>query len=336
MKKIIACLCTTTLLGMAAPAQTNELSDLQEQLKAMQRQMEEMRTRIHVLENNGEIEASNTIGALPPIGPGPTTSGPSPHAGKRTSNLNVLWKDGLRIEDEEGRLKFKVGARIFNDWMIGSEDNGIRSAFGPVEEGTQFRMARLGLKATLYDRIAFKTQFEFTGGNPVFKDVYVGLNKLPVVGNLRIGQFKEPFSLEKLTSAKYITFMERGLPETFAPSRNTGLMFFSPILDDRMTWAAGVFRATDKFGGPGTSSSSEWNFTGRLTGLPWHQDEAHLLHVGGAYSRRSPADDTVQFASEPEADLVAKYVDTTPFTATEMDLFGAEAALVLGPFSAQG
>ncbi len=63
-------------------------------------------------------------------------------------------------------------------------------------------------------------QYDFAGGDADFKDVYVGLKKLPGVGTLKVGHFKEAFGLEELTSSKYITFIERSLPtEAFAPSR---------------------------------------------------------------------------------------------------------------------
>jgi phosphate-selective porin OprO/OprP len=68
------------------------------------------------------------------------------------------------------------------------------------------------------------------------------MKNIPVVGELLVGHMKEPFSLEELTSDKYITFMERSLPTgAFAPRRNSGISASNAVLDKRMTWGVGAF-----------------------------------------------------------------------------------------------
>ena len=46
-------------------------------------------------------------------------------------------------------------------------------------------------------------------------------------------------SLEELTSSKYITFMERSLPNVFAQGRNTGFQIANAFADRRATAAVG-------------------------------------------------------------------------------------------------
>ncbi|MFW6075317.1 MAG: porin [Chloroflexota bacterium] len=73
---------------------------------------------------------------------------------------------------------------------------------------------------------------------------------MPVLGNVTIGHFKEPFSLEELTSSKYITFLERAMPvEAFSPSRNAGIMANNTAADDMIWWGVGLFRDADGNGG---------------------------------------------------------------------------------------
>ena len=62
-----------------------------------------------------------------------------------------------------------------------------------------------------------------------FKDVYIQVHDLPVIGNVRVGHFKECFGLEQLTSDNYTTFMERSLDDegAFVPGRNDGIMAFN-------------------------------------------------------------------------------------------------------------
>ncbi len=252
------------------------------------------------------------------------------------STLWPHWKDGLRLDSNDGSVKLKVGGRIQHDYAYFAEDGDIERRLGAdFGDGTEFRRARLYFSGTIYDDIDFKVQYDFAGGDADFKDVYMGLKKVPYVGSVRVGQFKEPFSLEELTSSNYVTFMERSLVNTFAPGRNVGVMFHDTLLDKRMTWAAGVFRQTDSFGdGIG---GRDYNVTARLTGLPWYEDDGKkLLHLGVAYTHQNYEDDTIRFRARPEAHLSPRLADTGTFSAEYGDFIGAEAALVHGPLSVQG
>jgi phosphate-selective porin OprO and OprP len=107
-------------------------------------------------------------------------------------------------------------------------------------------------------------------------------------------------------------------------------------VEDRVTWALGVYKDTDDVGSG--ISDGEYNFTGRLTNAPWSEDTGrNLLHLGAAYSYRNPNDDKVRFRERPEVHISPAYVDTHVIAdVDEMHLVGAEAALVMGPFSLQG
>lgn len=252
------------------------------------------------------------------------------------SDFRLDWKEGIRLDSADGAFKLKIGGRIMNDWAWMSQDDEIETAVGELEDGTEFRRARLYVEGTIYERMIFKAQYDFAGGDADFKDVYIGLKKLPTLGTLKVGHFKEPFSLEELTSSKYITFMERSLPIAFAPSRNTGIGVMNAVLDKRMTWALGIFRDTDSFG-DGAGDGGGYSFTTRVTGLPWYEDKGRkLLHLGFAWSRRDPEDDVVRFSQRPEVHLAPRFVDTEEFAATQIDLLGVETALVYGPASVQG
>jgi phosphate-selective porin OprO/OprP len=151
------------------------------------------------------------------------------------------------------------------------------------------------------------------------------------VGGIRVGHFKEPFSLEELGSDNFIPLMERALPNALVPSRNLGGMVHNTTLEERMTWAAGAFRDSDDFAI--SQGDGEWGGTARVTGLPWWQDDGRsLVHLGIAGSYRDPADDSVQFRSRPEARLAPYVVDTGAFDATSLSRLGAEFAAVQGPF----
>ena len=76
---------------------------------------------------------------------------------------------------------------------------------------------------------------------PQFLDVFWGRQDVPLVGNVRVGHFFEPFSLERLTWNRNDTFLEYSVADAFAPGRNTGLMIFDCSHDERWSYALGPF-----------------------------------------------------------------------------------------------
>jgi phosphate-selective porin OprO/OprP len=252
------------------------------------------------------------------------------------TDFKMYWKNGIRFQTADKAFSFKFGGRIMNDWAFMSEDESLKAAIGQLQDATtEFRRARLYISGTVYEKVIFKAQYDFAGGDADFKDVYLGLKKLPGVGTLKVGHFKEAFGLEELTSSKYITFMERSLPVIFAPSRNTGIGVNNTALNKRLTWAAGLFLDTGDYGDEDDAENSA-AATARITGLPWYQGKDRLLHLGLSYSNRDAKDDTVEYDQSPEAHLAPDFVDTGSIVADSENRFGIEVALVHGPFSLQG
>ncbi len=248
-------------------------------------------------------------------------------------DVQVQWKDGLSLETEDKTVRIKIGGRLHYDWAFMSQDSGIRQSLGALQDGTEPRRARFYLSGVLHEQVDFKVQYDFAGGATRFKDVYLGLTRIPYLGKIRVGHMKEPFSLEEMTSNNNVTFMERALPNVFAPSRNVGLLITNQA-QDRVTWGVGVFRNTNDLGvGRG---DGEFNFTGRLTGTPWHSKKGKkVVHVGLGYSYRSPSQPSFRFRQRPEAHLAPRFVDTGTLTMRSANLAGPEFAWVYGPASVQ-
>ena len=217
-----------------------------------------------------------------------------------------------------------------NDWAFMGEDREIRNLFGNLQDGTEFRSSRFGVEGTIYDRVEFSTEYDFSGGQANFKDVYLGVKDMPILGSFRFGHFKEPFSLEENTSGRFTTFMERSLGNTFVPGRQTGMMVHDELMEQRLTWAVGLFRGGDSFGN--SNCDGEYNMTMRVTGLPIYADQgAKLLHLGFAYSRRNPESGFMRIAQRPEVNLAPEFVDTGILRADSANLFGLEGAWLRGP-----
>lgn len=249
--------------------------------------------------------------------------------------LRPFWKEGLRFENASKTVSLKIGGRIQADYAFFEEDGRIRRQFGDdFADGTEFRTTRLYIEGEIDHNIEFKAQYDFANGETDFKDVYLGLVEVGEWGGIRAGQFKEPFSLEELTSSNYITFMERALPNAFSPARNVGVMWYRSFADERVTGAFGVFRKVDTSGRG--QSDQQFAFTGRATALPWYEDGGKkLLHVGLGYTHQEYKE-SVRLSARPESHLAPRLVDTGTFSADSGDIVGLEMAYVNGPLSFQG
>ena len=247
----------------------------------------------------------------------------------------VYWDNSLHINRNDKQVQLQIGGRILNDWAVFDTDSRIKSGFGNPDSGTEIRRARLYFSGTLYERVIFKAQYDFVGGDVDFNDVYIGLTNLPYVGTFKVGHFKEPFSLDNMTSSKYITFMERSLSHIFIPGRNVGFGIGKPEFDKRMTWAAAVFRETDAFA-KGVGTDGSWHLTGRVTGLPVYEENgSRLVHLGASYSHQFRHDSDIRYRQRPAAHLAPIIWDTLPLSADDVDLIGTELAVIHGPFSFQ-
>ena len=128
-------------------------------------------------------------------------------SGLAAQDLTVKWDKGLKIQSKDKSMDFRLGGRIHNDWAFISNDAS--SGFDGAD-GAEFRRARLYIQATLWGNVEMKTQYDFADGEADFKDVYMGLTGLPGNGKLRIGQYKEPHSLEQLASSSLLLQLRIG------------------------------------------------------------------------------------------------------------------------------
>jgi phosphate-selective porin OprO/OprP len=236
------------------------------------------------------------------------------------------WSNGHQISSSDKAFSLKFGGRIQADYTFVSEDPELT---GAVEgDGFEFRRARLFFEGTVYERVKFKAQYDFAGaGDPTFKDVWIGITS--DAGLLQFGHFKEPFSLEELTSSKYLAFLERSLPiEAFAPSRNAGVGFSGG--SDTFNYGVGAFYDTDDFGI--SIDEDDVNLTGRLAFRPiWEEGGARMLHLGIAATNKDRAG-SLRFRARPEAHFSGRFVDTGTFPADSATILGGEIAGVFGPF----
>jgi phosphate-selective porin OprO/OprP len=234
----------------------------------------------------------------------------------------------LKWETNEGEFKLQVGGRIMADAAFYDEDNVNLNG----ESGTEFRRARLFVAGTMFHDWDWKAQYDFAGNEAEIKDAYIRYTGFDW-GKITVGQFKQPFGLEELTSSKYITFMERAMPvDAFATSRRIGLG--ASHASDHWTFAASLYGREE---GDDTDGDQGYGAGARLTWAPWNE-KGRVLHLGAAGAWEDPNDNNVRFRTRFETHKTStRLVDTGNIPDPDsFTRYGAEAATVLGPFSLQG
>ena len=262
-----------------------------------------------------------------------------------------------------GKPSVTFGGRLYADWYLYNQDAGSMTQIGDQQDGFRFDTVRIFAKGTAFHVVDYKIQFDFagtqqggsTGANTpppdahthtlptlqaaTFKDVYIAIKELPLVGHIKAGHFKEPYSLDELTSSRFITFMERSLANAFSPGRNVGVMAYDTAADENVTWAIGAFISEVGDEPPiYRNDNGGTALTMRYTWTPWYDEatDRGLLHLGVCYSYRDIADGTVRYRSRPEADLGSYIVDTGSIGNTQdVQLLDFELAYVYGPFRIQ-
>lgn len=253
--------------------------------------------------------------------------------------LKIDTEGGLEIATYDGRFSFGIGGRLMADVAFYNEDRN------QLSNGTELRRAELELGGVIDYDWAYEFEIDFGDGNVDVNDAYVTYQGFgPLL--FKVGQFKEPFSMDELTSSKYATFMESALPNAFAPGRHLGIGVANAWED--ATVAAGLFGEAFDDAAENTDDNADnrgdesWGLTGRLTWAPIHA-KRQVFHLGASSSYRQLGDDVKdhrpRFRARPESHLTndLRYVDTGRIDKVEdYMLYGMETAGVYGPFSFQG
>ena len=251
----------------------------------------------------------------------------------------------------------KVFGRIHADWATFYQNASLINMAGDFYNGAEFRRARIGAQGEAFDVMDYRIEMDFAGsGQPAFKDVYGTIKELPLLGNVRVGHFKEPWGLEQYgTSANYITFMERSLIDQSGGfctvgDRKSGIMAFDWNESERMTWAYGVFISqvgerpptwpTAPFDDAGGTA-----FTARITWLPWYDEATEgrgYLHTGLAYAYHDIAElrpngnGRFTLSAKPEANLAGPVLYATNLNDfNRVNALRPELLLTYGPLSFQ-
>lgn len=157
-------------------------------------------------------------------------------------------------------------------------------------------------------------------------DFNIGKNR-----SISVGKQKEPISHSRLALGLSAPVADERAPvvETFLPSRNVGVVFNDSALDNRTTWALGVFN--DSIEDNGSYSENTDTYVGRFSWLPhMSEDEESLVHLAAGY-RHSNVKETATIATQPTFNLSPAFMVQEFLDVEETRLINFEAAYREGP-----
>jgi len=247
------------------------------------------------------------------------------------SDVKISMVPAPKFETADGAYSFKIGGFVQTDAGVFNESRRRQPT------GTQFRRARVNVSGVMATDWSYKFENDFGLGTSLVTDAYLEYTGFKPI-SLMVGQFKEPFGLETLTSDLFTNFMERASNVAFAPDRQIGAQVSSygemPVIGN-WTLAGGVFGANASVNSTDTESK---DVTVRATIAPI-ATSTRLVHLGVAGSYRQPdrAAKTMTFQSRPESRLTSTQAVTTGAISNVQatNLLGLEAAAVWGPFGLQ-
>lgn len=249
---------------------------------------------------------------------------PADSAGKPDrKELAAVFKDGVAFEDESKDFRFALTGRIQAD---------ARTFDSPSADTFEVRRARLGVEATFFQDYEAEVTADFASTSKL-DTAYVNAAWWNSA-QLRLGLFKMPFSLEELTSSKYIDFQERSLANAQAIGKERGIMLHGAP-------AKGVYYGVALSNGNGGSdrdNNDSKDLIGRLAlnfaEIGGYRDA--VIHLGAAFSNgHQPVGDVVPNGRTEGRGIT--FFDPAAFSGsrTEVRRSGLETALAKGSLKFQ-
>jgi phosphate-selective porin OprO/OprP len=211
--------------------------------------------------------------------------------------LEPEFRNGiLNFETKDKAYRLWFDNRIYVDGAYFFDDN----TYNKIGNGVTIRRARFALKTIIHDNWYGELDLDFAGSQTEMKDMvigYISSKKSGIFKNvsIKLGNFKEGFSMEETTTSRYVTFIERSFIAKLAPSRHLGVQFTK---FDRFYTVIGGVHFQDLGGFEESSFSQDHNkangmdegvsYTGRAVARYINKKQDFVVHLGSGYSYRTP------------------------------------------------
>lgn len=240
---------------------------------------------------------------------------------------------------------FQLRGRIEVDGTMSLQSPESEAIIGDLQNAYGFRRVRIGAQGNIGDAASWVSEVELAGGTVRLRDTFIGFDAFPGVRQVRVGHFREPYSLEGMTSSNFITLMERAPSNSLTPARNWGICGYWWLDDERILFSLGAFRDGTPSSGQSVGDGDNWAYTARLTGLPIDEmqgNEVRLVHLGGAFSQRVPEAGVINFSPRTGSSLLtvddnpgSPFLSSVDIPADSYQLYNLQAASVFGSLSLQ-
>jgi phosphate-selective porin OprO/OprP len=247
------------------------------------------------------------LGAGEPLGLGARTGPGTVIDPNQAGNIDLRLQQSSRFDtgkeaaDELPIIRLS-GFFQLDDGLF-SQPEASQQRIGNALDGVSFRRARLQAFGKLTDFTNYSIMFDFAqAGRPSFMDVWGEQEQIPFFGTIRIGQFRQPGTMESWTSIRHFQFLERSVAfQAVEPFRRVGIMAYAMAEDERTQWAYSVYATGLTFwngqesfystigenrNGAQIGDNGGVGFASRLTHLLYYDplaDNRYLLHIGGGY-----------------------------------------------------
>lgn len=245
-----------------------------------------------------------------------------------------------------GNFTFKVRGVLDLDYAGFNQ----RAGGYDFSNGTLIRRGRFGVDGTAFKNFGYRLEAEYVGNTVNLLDAYLSYTG---VKNwvFTVGQQKAPFGLEANTSDNFNTFLERGMANVafggVGAERRVGIT--AAYVSNKLNAAIGLFGVGEAVGRNAVTPDEGYGVNARLTWDPI-LDVGRVVHVGvSGYRTTNFAGNTLTDVGDRPGTrvdgtrLVAVTIPGTRAAATgvqtgakDATFYGAEAAVVYGPFSVQG
>ena len=306
-------------LSVSAQTMEDKIRSLEATVKQLQETLLQMRAEMAKAKEASASEESNVV---------------------RTDGENVTLSTtggGFKLKSDNGN-SFQFGGRLMLDYDSYDFDGDGIGKEGDASD-TEWRRTRITGKGTVKKDWSYGLTINIDDADETadINTAYIKYSGLKPI-SFTFGKFKEPFGLERLTSSKWISTIERamildvvneghGQPET-------GGVMVSGYHEEmgNLNWALGVFDDNQE----DADGDDNYAFTGRVAAAPRFSEDS-FVHLGLAFSERER--DEARYRVRTRFGVHTNNAARTTLadlpSGDDASQWGVEAAFVTGPFSLQ-
>jgi phosphate-selective porin OprO/OprP len=144
---------------------------------------------------------------------------------KQKEGVTAKFKDGFSIESNDGQHSIAATGRVHFDYRdISGYDSNNDPDTKSISDQFEIRRARIGFKGKFYNDITYEFVENLVGSNTNDVDTaWINLGWWKPA-QFQFGRFKQPMSLEELTSSNNIPYAERSFVNALVPTKKLGAM----------------------------------------------------------------------------------------------------------------